>query len=442
MEPSMSDPTISCPACQTEIRLTESLAAPLIAATRRDFEQRLASKDAALAREQAALREREAALTKASAALEQQVAERVSKERQRIVAEEGRKAAAALAADMERQAGELADLQERLRQRESKLAEAQKAQAALLRKERELDDARRELELTVEQRVQDSLVTLREQTRREVEGQLGLKVAEKEQTIQAMQKQIEELKRKAERGSEQLHGEVQELALEAQLAARFVHDSFDPVPKGQHGGDVLQTVRGPFGESCGTILWEAKRTRNWNEAWLAKLRNDQRMARAEIAVIISHALPREVDSFALIDDIWVAHPGVAIPLATALRHSLIELARARKASEGQQGKMELVYSYLTGPAFRQRVEAIVEAFSTMQKELDSEKRVLTKQWARREAQIDRVMQATVGMYGDLQGIAGRSLKEIEGLEFAALESPDAAAAEAGGDDEQAADTQP
>lgn len=421
----MSEPTITCPACRTEIRLTESLAAPLLESTRRDFEQRLAQKDAAVARHEAALREREAELNRSREALDEELAARLREERVRIAAEESRKATAALAGDLAAKGEELAELRELLVKRDEKLAEAQKAQAEVLRKQRELDDAKRELELTVEQRVAENLTSLREQTRREVEGQLGLKLAEKEQTIAAMQKQVEELKRKAEQGSQQLQGEVQELELEAALAARFPLDTITPVPKGRHGGDVLQTVHNPLGQPCGSILWEAKRTRHWSEGWLAKLRGDQRAARAELAVIISQALPSEVESFALVDHVWVAHPSVAIPLATALRQSLVELALARQAGEGQQTKMAMVYQYLTGPAFRQRVQAIVEAFTVMQKELDQEKRVLMKQWAKREAQIERVMQATVGMYGDLQGIAGRSLQEIEGLELAALEGPEA-----------------
>jgi hypothetical protein len=188
-----------------------------------------------------------------------------------------------------------------------------------------------------------------------------------------------------------------------------------------YGGDVTHRVNGPLGQPCGTILWESKRTKNWSDGWLAKLREDQRAAKAEIAVIVSQALPKGVDTFDLVDGVWVTHPRAALPVAMTLRHTLLEVSLARQSSEGQQTKMEMVYQYLTGPRFRQRVQAIVEAFSSMQEDLDKEKRAITKQWAKREEQIERVMGATVGMYGDLQGIAGRSLQEIEGLGFAALE---------------------
>ena len=414
----MTEPTITCPNCKTEIKLTESLAAPLIESTRRDYERRLAQKEVDIAK-------REEAVSRAKEAIADQVAEKLRAERIKIVAEEAQKAKLALQTDLDQKTRELADLQEVIKQRDAKLAEAQKAQADWLRKQRELDDAKREVELTVEKRVQEGLAATREQAKKEAEEGLKLKVLEKEQTIAGMQKQIEELKRKAEQGSQQLQGEVQELEIEALLAAKFPRDTIQPVAKGEHGGDVLHVVVGPSGQVCGTILWESKRTKNWSDGWLPKLREDQRSAKAEVAVIVSQTLPKAVETFGLVDDVWVTHPRALIPVAVALRQMLIEVASARKALEGQQTKMEMVYKYLTGPRFRQRVQAIVEAFSSMQEDLDKEKKAIIKQWAKREEQIDRVMQATVGMYGDLQGIAGKTLQEIEGLELRALEAPTA-----------------
>lgn len=418
----MTDPTITCPNCSSEIKLTESLAAPLLEATRRDFQQRLAAKDTEIAKRESTLRARAQAVAAQQEALEIQIADRVGEERAKITAEEGRKARQLLATELDEKSRSLANLQEVLNDRDAKLAEAQKAQADLLRKQRELDDAKRELDLTVEKRVQANLTSARAQAKKEAEEALGLKVAEKEQIISGMQKQIEDLKRRAEQGSQQLQGEVLELALEALLATRFPRDTIDPVPKGEHGGDVLHRVCSPLGQVCGTILWESKRTKNWSDAWLVKVREDQRAAKAEIAIIVSQALPKSVESFDLIDGVWVAHSRIAVPVAAMLRQALIDIAAARAASEGQQ--MEVMYQYLTGPRFRQRVQAIVEAFSSMQEDLDRERKVITKQWAKREEQIERVMQATVGMYGDLEGIAGKTLQEIDGLTLAALGSPD------------------
>jgi hypothetical protein len=352
--------------------------------------------------------------------IDEQVAQKVQHEQIRIAAEEAKKAKLTLGNELDRKVKEINDLQEILKQRDAKLADAQKAQAELIRKQRELDDARRELDLTVEKRVQTDLSAAREKAKKEAEDQMKLKIMEAEQTIASMQKQIEDLRRRAEQGSQQLQGEVQELEIESLLSARFPRDTIQPVPKGEFGGDILHRVMGPLGQPCGTILWETKRTKNWSDGWLPKLREDQRAAKAEIAVIVSQVLPKDLETFGFVNEIWIAHPKVALPVAVALRQTLIEIAGARQASEGQQTKMEMVYRYLTGSRFRQRVQAIVEAFSSMRDDLDRERKAITKQWAKREEQIDRVMQATVGMYGDLQGIAGKTLQEIEGLEFQGL----------------------
>ncbi len=419
----MTEPTITCPSCKTEIKLTESLAAPLIEATKRGYEQRLVQQEAESAKREVRVREREAALAKSQENLDEQVADKLKVERTRIVAEESKKAKLALANDLEQKSKDLIELQDILKQRDEKLAEAQKVQADLLRKQRELDDAKRELDLTIEKRVQAGLTATREQARKEADDASKLKLMEAEQTILGMQKQVEELKRKAEQGSQQLQGEVQELELEALLSSKFPLDHIQPVAKGEFGGDALQRVTSPLGQVCGAILWESKRTKHWSDGWLVKLREDQRQAKAELAVIVSQTLPKEIDTFDLVDGVWVTHPKEAIPLAIALRQGLMEVAAAKQATEGQQTKMEMVYDYLMGPRFRQRVQAIVEAFSTMQEDLDKERKVITKQWAKREEQIGRVMQSTVGLYGDLQGIAGKTLQEIEGLELQALEGP-------------------
>jgi hypothetical protein len=425
----MTEPTIICPNCKTEIKLTESLAAPLIESTRKQYEERLAQKDSDIAQREQAMRDKEKLLADAKAKLDEQVAnqveEQLKKDRARISAEEAKRAKQAAAADLEQSAKDLAELQEVLKSREAKLAEAQKAQADLIKKQRELDDAKRELELTVEKRVQENLALTRQQAKKEAEEEQKLKVMEKEQTIAAMQKQIEDLKRRAEQGSQQLQGEVQELELENLLRTKFPFDNIEPVPKGEYGGDVVHRVVSAGGQASGAILWESKRTKNWSDGWLVKLREDQRTAKAEIAVIVSHVLPKGVETFDLIEGIWVTHPRAALPVAAILRQSLLEVASARQASEGQQTKTEMIYQYLTGPRFRHRVEAIVEAFSTMQEDLDKERKAIMKQWAKREEQIERVMGATVGMYGDLQGIAGKSLQEIEGLDLVALENKQA-----------------
>jgi hypothetical protein len=187
------------------------------------------------------------------------------------------------------------------------------------------------------------------------------------------------------------------------------------VPKGEFGGDVLQQVLGTLNQNCGTIIWEFKRTKNWSDGWLPKLRQDQRAAKAEFAVLVTETLPKGVETFELIDGVWVVGSRLILPVAAALRHCLQELSAARNATTGQQSKMEMVYQYLTGPRFRMRVQAVVEKLSEMQEDLDKERRFFTKSWAKREEQIRGAVDSTAGMYGDLQGIAGKTLQEIDGL---------------------------
>jgi hypothetical protein len=419
----MTEPTITCPSCSTEIHLTESLAAPLLRATREEYEARIARKDAEVTRREAEIKSQLAAIDKERQSIEQEVAERLEAARREIAAEEARKAKAATANDLQSKAKEVSDLQELLSQRDAKLKEAQKQQAEVMRKQRELDDARRELDLTVEKRVNGSLAEIRLKAKAEAEEGLRLKVVEKEQQILSMQRQIEDLKRKAEQGSQQLQGEVLELELEATLRAHFPHDVIEPVGKGECGGDVLQRVITPVGQLCGAMLWETKRTKNWADSWLAKLRADQRASGAELAILATTALPKGVDTFSYVEGVWVTELRYVVPLAVALRQSLIEIGAVRLAHDGQNTKMELIYEYLTGPRFRHRVEAIVEKFSEMQNDLDKERRAMTRLWAKREAQIQGVIESTVGMYGDLQGIAGRALQEIEGLDISLIAGP-------------------
>ncbi|QDS97042.1 DUF2130 domain-containing protein [Adhaeretor mobilis] len=418
----MSEPTITCPTCKSEIKLTESLAAPLLESTRQQFQEQLADKDRQVAARETSLKKQQDELQKAKAGIDDQVAEKVATERTAIANEEAKKARLLLGADLEQKAKELAELNEVLKQRDEKLAEAQKAQAEVLKMQRELADAKREMDLTIEKRIQEGLAVTREQAKREAEEGLKLKVAEKEKTISSMQKQIEELKQKAEQGSQQLQGEIQELEVESSLRSAFPLDQIEPVPKGEFGGDTLHRVMSDNLVHCGTILWESKRTKNWSDGWLAKLRNDKRVAGADCAIIVSQAMPGESDTFEHIDGVWVTCPRLMIPVAISLRQALIELQGARQAGEGQQTKMELVYQYLTGPRFRHRVEAIVEKFSDMQQDLEKERKTMTRLWAKREAQIRGVVESTAGMYGDLQGIAGKTLQEIEGLELPRLSS--------------------
>lgn len=380
-------------------------------------------RESELSKREAEIRTAATGLAKERETLERQAMEKAEEERVRIALEERKKVKLALGADLDQKAREIAELHDVVKERDLKLAQAQSAQAELARRERELADAKRELELTVEKRVLDESAAVREQAGREADERAKLKLQERELLIGGLQKQIEELKRKAEQGSQQLQGEVQELELEASLRAKFPRDTIEPVPKGELGGDVFQRVLGPLNQACGTILWETKRTKGWSENWLPKLRDDQRKAKAEIAAIVSHTLPKGVETFELVDQVWVIHPRAALAVAAVLRQTLVEVSMARQASHGQETKKEMLYEYMTGIRFRQRIQAVIEAFSSMKDDLEKEKRAILKQWAKRDEQLMRAIEAAVGMRGDLEGIAGKTLLEVEGLELPALDGP-------------------
>ena len=409
-----ADPVIHCPKCQAEIKLTESLAAPLLKTREQEFKRR-----------ESELRERESSLQQQRDRLEQEVTSRLVGERKKVAAEEQRKARLAIGGELELKQHELEELGAVLKSRDAKLAEAQRAHATVVRKQRELEEREREMELTIEKRVSANVGQIQQRAKQEAEDLFKSKVTEKDQLILSMQCQIEALRRKSEQGSQQLQGDAMEVELFQMLSERFEHDSVARVQKGEFGGDVLHQVLTPSGLVCGTILWESKRTKNWSDAWLPKLRQDQRTAKAEIAVIVTHVLPKGVANFDFIDGVYVVGPQCIVPVATLLRKALLELAIVRQSSEGRETKAGLIYQYLVGPRFRQRIQAIVEAFTSMQEDLNAERKALQKQWAKRETQLERLMASTVGMYGDLQGIAGRSLEEIDGLNVIALAPPPA-----------------
>ncbi|MCK1542338.1 DUF2130 domain-containing protein [Bradyrhizobium sp. 179] len=416
------EPTLHCPNCNHEIPLTESLAAPLLAETRQRFQQQLASKDAEMERKIEALRLEREQVAKDREQIEDQVAKRLTAERAQLVAAESKKAREAAAAELQAKDAEAAELRATLLTNNAKLAEAQKQQAELMRQQRTLEDEKRELDLTIEKRVQASISEIQIKARQEADEAARLRVAEKDQTIESMARTIEELKRKAEQGSQQSQGEVLELELEELLRGRFPTDSIEPVGKGELGADVIQQVNGAIGQSAGIILWETKRTKAWSDGWLAKLRDDQRRSGADIALIISHALPKHIEQFDLVDGVWVSHPRCALPVAVALRQGLIDVSSSRLVQQGQQSKMEQVYHYLTGMKFRQRVEAVVEKFNDMRDDLDKERKFMGRQWAKRETQILAVVESTVGMVGDLQAIVGKAMPEIPSLDMPLLES--------------------
>jgi len=311
----------------------------------------------------------------------------------------------------------ISDLNEQLEEKTKNLKEAQRQELELRKRQRELVEKEEKLELELSRKIDAERQKIIQKTSKEFEETHRLKDAEKDKQLDDMKKQIDELKRKSEQGSQQMQGEVLELELEESLKEEFPFDDIEPVAKGIKGGDIIQTVKTQSGRICGKILWETKRTKNWSDSWIQKLKDDQRDAKADLAILASETLPKGFHHFRLISGVWVTDILSAVSLALALRVVLIQVARERETQVGKKEKMEIAYNYLTGQEFRNRVEAIVESFTAMKVDLEAERRAMLKIWAKRGKQIERVISNAAGMHGDLQEIAGSSLPTIKILEL-------------------------
>lgn len=312
---------------------------------------------------------------------------------------------------------EMEDLKARLKERDEKLEKSERQELELRKIKRGLEEEKKNIELEMMRRLDQERQKIEEKVKRESEESHKLKDLEKDKQFEDMRIQIVELKRKAEQGSQKIQGEVMEIELGKILKDEFLFDEIEPVSSGIRGADIIQTVKTQSGRICGKILWESKRTKNWSDTWIQKLKDDQREAKADIAVIVSETLPKGFHHFRQIKDIWIADLPSTLSLALALRVMLIQVAKTQELQTGKEEKMEIVYNYLIGPEFRNRVQAIAEAFITMKNDLDTERRAIENIWAKREKQISRVVSNISGMRGDLEGIVGASLPSIKILKL-------------------------
>ncbi len=259
---------------------------------------------------------------------------------------------------------------------------------------------------------------IRQEAVRKAEESHRYKDLEYEKKLQDTLKINEELKRRIEQGSQQTQGEVMELELEAVLRSEFPSDEITEVAKGVRGADIAQTVVDAYGRQCGVILWESKNAK-WNNAWIDKLKADQQVAKAQMAVLVTAHLPEDINNFTFDKGkkIWITNTASVIGLAWAIRINIAQLYAAKLASVGKNEKMEVLYGYLTGPEFVHRVEAIMGAFRSLKGDLEKEKKWFMSKWSRQEKEIGKIMENTQGMYGDLQGVTDRSLPEIKILEL-------------------------
>jgi hypothetical protein len=405
--------TIICPSCGSEITVSKTLSAQIRQHLRLEFDQEARRKEAEIDKRLENLHTQERLLEASRRSMEQEVSDRVAQEQARLVEEARIKA-------MESVALEMIDLKDQLSEAKDKIIEARKGELELRKDRRELEEKQQELELTVSRTLDAERAKVREEATVAAVEENRLILADRDKLITDLRSQIDDLKRVSEQGSPQGRGEVMEVVLEDLLRDFFPQDAIEPVPASYPGGDVLQHVHDSTGFDCGTILWESKRTKNWNEAWLPKLRGDQRAAKAQLAVLVTVEMPKGLTTFGNLDGVWVTNRHCLIGLAAALRHGMIEVARARRSLEGRKTKVEILYNYLAGSEFRQRIEGIVEAFVTMKDDLESEKRSVQRLWAKREKQIERAALNTAGLYGDLGGILGASLPQINNLELAAI----------------------
>lgn len=441
----MNDIVITCPRCGHEFPLSEALLAQINARLDADYQVRLTAAvreaearvrsdlGAQMATVQKLLDEqsakaraaeaRELALRKRALELEEsqsKAIERARLETEERLRKEAMEKTRELVAQAEARARtqfalELEQMSKQLAEQQEKIQQAQQRELELARQAAELRQRQQELDLELERRLAAARAEEEKRLRDLIGQEQSLKLAERDKQIEDLKRLIDEMKRKSEQGSQELQGEVLELDIQAALERQFPHDEITPVPKGVAGADLIQTVIDGQGRACGKIVWETKNTKHWSGAWLAKLKDDTRAVGGNLAVLVSTALPEDMHEFGLMEGVWVASRRAWPALAVALREQILQVAFAHAAQEGRQEKMEVLYRYLAGDAFRQKVTGIVEAFTALQDQLARERRAMEKLWKEREKQIERVILNTVGMYGEMRGILGGSLPDIPQL---------------------------
>ncbi len=316
---------------------------------------------------------------------------------------------------------QMKDLQEQLAEKDRRLEFAERTEISLRRERRNIEGERKRLHLDVMRKLDGERKNIQEETAKRIQEEHDLRDAEKDKLLTNMRKQLTELKRKSEQGSIQVQGETLEARLEEILRNAFPGDEISPVVQGQKGCDVIQKVKTPSGQLCGVVVWEAKRTKNWKDEWIRKLKDDQLKVKADVAALVTQSLPKEVErAFGFVEGVWVLEPGVVVGVATALRMGLIQAAVNKRALAGEAGKMSALAEYLCGPVFRGRVEALVESFVSLKEETDSERRAMERIWGRRVRALERAIQNSAGFVGDLEGVLGRGLPGIKGLELKQL----------------------
>ena len=443
----MNEGSITCPNCDHQFELSDALQSQIREQLEGKLKEEFTQREVDLKKRTTALKEQAAQLAKNQESVDEVVATELKKQSAQLEAAASKKLEARYAdqlkelqsslkeqgEDSKRKLAEaetkatakakeelqvqLKELQESAAEKDASLKALREQELDLRKKQRELAKEKEESELAMQRK----LDTERDAISKEVTEKLGeqhrLKELEKDQVIRSLKTSVEDMKRKAEQGSMESQGEALEIDLEEQLRQSFPHDDLTPVSKGVRGADIIQNVRTPLSQDCGIILWETKNTKTWSDAWLTKFKDDMQEKRAVLGILVSVALPASIKRFGRVDGVWVSDPASALSLALALREQLLVVNREQLASVGKNEKMEMLYQYLAGTQFQQKITGIVEAFESMQLQIIREKRAMEKQWKEREKQIERVVKNTVGLYGDMQGIIGGQIPSIPALEL-------------------------
>ena len=421
-----ADEDVACPRCEHTFPLRTGITQKTIEQYASDYDARFEDERRRLQEQLAKEAERKA--TKAFAdeirALREQLADSNGKVAhaqalaQKAAAEAKAKAEAEVA--LQRKA-----LEDELAEKDRRLRDFQAQELALRKEKKALEEARAQQELELARRLEQECKAIHEQVTAAESERFRFREAEYRKKIEDAQKANEELTRKLEQGSQQLQGEVLELDVEHTLKVGFPHDRVEEVKKGVRGADVIQTVCTPSGQVCGRIIWEAKRAENWSDKWLQKLKDDQQESKADIAVLVTTAMPRGAgDLLCEHGGVWIVAPHVVRALAQTLRFGLSECHKLRLVSSGKSEKMELLYNYLSSAQFAQRLRTMVDAVDCMKKDLDAEKRAMQRIWAKREAQLERAGSSMATVCGELQAIAQDSLPRLEEIRILELAPED------------------
>lgn len=312
---------------------------------------------------------------------------------------------------------ELALLREQLEKQKKDLDQAREYELELRKKTRELEEKEKNLELETIRQIDEERKKIREKTESEVTEKFHLKEREQNALIESLKKSLEEAQRKASQGSQQLQGEVLELELEEILRREFPVDGITEVAKGKFGADILHVVRDNAGRECGKIIWESKRTRNFEDGWIDKLKADLREAKADMAILVSTVLPKDIRIFGQKGGVYITSFECLVQVSKVLRESLIALSNMKVLSVGKNERIESLYKYITSSEFAQKIDSMMETYFSMQKTLDREKIALQKIWAQREKEIDRLKNSTLTIHGSLSGLIDSPLPEVKSLDF-------------------------